>query len=269
MRQFFSLVSDGNGKIMFFDWKIRKQIIDGKLDREADSHTSIADYYGYKGLAEDKLNKYEYNFLTGKFNIDQINTVDDSENVKKFCKKLNSKKIVPALIIKPMLNPFKDKSCRKITNADLKLLKKWASVWPSVRDSVEDSAWASVWDSVEDSVWDSVWDSAWASVWDSVWDSVGASVWDSVRDSVWDSVWPSVEDSVWASVEASVRASVWASVRAYISSFFKIKYKYDFSSCVKLWDKGIVPSFDGKIWRLHGKDGKILKEITVAKLKTI
>jgi len=221
MRQFFSLVSDGNGKIMFFDWKIRKQIIDGKLDREADSHTSIADYYGYKGLAEDKLNKYEYNFLTGKFNIDQINTVDDSENVKKFCKKLNSKKIVPALIIKPMLNPFKDKSCRKITNADLKLLKKWASVWASVKDSV----------------------------WASVWDSVGASA--------------------WASVEASVRDSVWASVRAYISSFFKIKYKYDFSSCVKLWDKGIVPSFDGKIWRLHGKDGKILKEITVAKLKTI
>lgn len=47
----------------------------------------------------------------------------------------------------------------------------------------------------------------------------------------------------------------------YISSFFDIKYKHDFSSCIKLWERGLVPSFDGKIWRLHGyPNGKILWE---------
>jgi hypothetical protein len=37
-----------------------------------------------------------------------------------------------------------------------------------------------------------------------------------------------------------------------------IKYKYDFSPAIKLWKKGIVPSFEGKVWRLHGHEGKIL-----------
>jgi hypothetical protein len=73
--------------------------------------------------------------------------------------------------------------------------------------------------------------------------------------------WASVRDSVWASVWASVRDSVWASVWAYISSFFTIQYKYDFSSCVKLWESGLVPSFDGKIWRLHGYKGRVLYEM--------
>jgi hypothetical protein len=78
---------------------------------------------------------------------------------------------------------------------------------------------------------------------------------DSVRDSVRASVWDSVWDSVWA----SVRASVWA----YIATFFDIKYKYDFSSAQELWKRGLVPSFDGEKWRLHGKDGKIVWEGTV------
>ena len=81
--------------------------------------------------------------------------------------------------------------------------------------------------------------------------------------------WASVWDSVWDSVRASVRASVWA----YIGSFFNLpreawKYTeniqcegYPFESSVKLWEMGLVPSFDGKKWRLHGgPDGKVLWE---------
>ena len=89
------------------------------------------------------------------------------------------------------------------------------------------------------------------------WASVGASVGASVRDSVW----------------ASVRASVGASVWTYYGSFFllsrgdwkyteKIKTdQYPFLSAVKLWEMGLVPSFDGKRWRLHGgKAAKVLWE---------
>ena len=94
------------------------------------------------------------------------------------------------------------------------------------------------------------------------WASVGDSVWDSVRDSVWASVWDSVRDSVWD----SVRDSVWASVYGYISSFFAIPYKYDFTTAIKLWESGFVPSFDGKTWRLHsGKSAKIVYEWTPEK----
>ena len=78
--------------------------------------------------------------------------------------------------------------------------------------------------------------------------------------SVWDSVRASVRASVWASVRASVWASVCDSVWAYISSFFSIaNYKYidhetganPFQPCIDLWNLGLVPSFDGKTWRLH------------------
>jgi hypothetical protein len=36
---------------------------------------------------------------------------------------------------------------------------------------------------------------------------------------------------------------------------------YPFQPAVDLWKMGLVPSFDGKLWRLHGgKDGKVLWE---------
>ena len=74
-----------------------------------------------------------------------------------------------------------------------------------------------------------------------------ASVWAPVRDSVGYSVRYSVGDSV----EASVWGSVGDSVVAYTSSFFSINYERDFSPAIKLWESGLVPSFDGKTWRLH------------------
>ena len=165
------------------------------------------------------------------------------------------------LVRKAIVHPFKITPPKKITKKHNDLLKEWASVWDSVWDSVGDS----VGDSVRASVGDSVGDS----VWDSVGDSVRASVGDSVRASVWDSVWDSVGDSVWDSVRASVGDSVWA----YCGSFFLLprdtwKYtenirtdEYPFLPLVKLWEMGLVPSFDGKLWRLHGgPDAKILWE---------
>ena len=152
------------------------------------------------------------------------------------------------IVHKPIVHPFKLKTPRRITKKHLALLREWASVRDSVRASVRDSVRASVRDSV--------------------WDSVRASVGASVGASVWDSVWDSVKDSV----RASVRDSVWA----YTGSFFKLSRKawrytdnikgedYPFKPCVYLWDAGLVPSFDGKKWRLHGgKDAKVLWEGTL------
>ena len=44
----------------------------------------------------------------------------------------------------------------------------------------------------------------------------------------------------------------------------KIKCKgYPFISAVKLWKQGLVPSFDGDIWRLHsGNQAKVVFEIS-------
>ena len=81
--------------------------------------------------------------------------------------------------------------------------------------------------------------------------------------------WASVGASVWD----SVCSSVWASIGAYTISFFTIdqcKYvKHEkgvnpFQSCIDLYKRGLVPSFDGKIWRLHaGKKADIVWQGTI------
>jgi len=220
MCNFFSLVSNGDSKPLYFDWKLRKQILKGKIKLEsADSHTSIADYFGFKGAMEDTLNKYEYNPITKIFTIDQKNNPnDDSGDIEKFCKKLDFKEIIPQLNIHPVVHPFKDFSVTEVSKKDLKLLKEWASIGDSVGDSVR------------------------TSVRTSVGASVGASVRDSVGDSVRISVWASVGDSVWT----------------YTATYFDIKYKVNINPSNDLWNKGLVPSFDGKLWRLHGKEGKVI-----------
>ncbi len=171
------------------------------------------------------------------FRVDQADTPSwfKGEYAEKMCRveqKEWLKKLDKILVHKPIVHPFRDiKPPKRITKEHLDLLKKWDSVWDSVRDSV--------WDSVRDSVRA----------------SVGASVWASVRDSVWASVRDSVRDSVWA----------------YVGSFFNLprsawKYTeqitgmgYPFQPVVDLWNIGLVPSFDGESWRLHGGgDGKVL-----------
>lgn len=187
MCNFFSVTSDGNGNIQYFDWELRKKCLTGELDYDPDSHTSINDYFGHKGAAEDKRNKYEYNPLTGKFTVDQINTGNDSAQVVQSVRALDFAKIVPQLIIKPIVHPFKDITFDN-ENIDraIALLEEWKSV------------------------------------------------------------------------RASVRASVWA----YTSSFFdltakqwKVPFKFKgtnpFQSAIDLWEMGVVPSYDGKTWRLH------------------
>ncbi|MCK9575568.1 MAG: hypothetical protein M0R51_06385 [Clostridia bacterium] len=152
-----------------------------------------------------------------------------------------------------------------VTENHKQLLKQWSSVWSSVRDSVGSSVWSSVGDSVGDSIWSSVW----SSVGSSVWSSVGDSVWSSIWSSVWSSIWSLVGDSIWSSVRDSVGA--------YVSSGFPNikKWKYidheeginPFQSGIDLWNDNLVPSFDGKTWRLHsGSKAEIVFEISKEEL---
>ena len=237
MCNFFSFVTDPvnhPAEYYYFDWEYRKANLE---DDGVDSHSHICAYYK---LNEDKCNKYEYNPLTKRFEIDQINSErDDSEAAEKWAQRLDFKTIIEPLIIKPIVNPFELPAVEHVTDEQIDWLKSWASVRVSV--------------------WNSVRASVRASVGNSVWNSVGASVWASFGYSVWNSVW----NSVWASVRASVGDSVEALVGAYVSSFFAINYKYNFSSVANLWNAGLVPSFDGKVWRLHsGKSADIVYEWT-------
>ena len=154
---------------------------------------------------------------------------------KKWIKELDK-----VLVRKPIIHPFQITPPEKITEEHTQLVREWASVWASVRASVG----ASVWASVGDSVWASVWDSAWDSIWASVWASVGASVW----DSVWASAW------AYAGTFFNIPRSGWTYTK-------NIPEGYPFQPDVTLWEMGLVASFDGKTWRLHGgPDGRVLWE---------
>ncbi len=219
MCQAFSCIIDHGGKVI---WKFG-----------VDSHSELARIGGY---ADRQLGEFAKIEITPR-NRDYINPdiwdyrVDESP-VPDWCgihekeKALRAhkqwlKKLDKVIVRKKTVHPFK-LTPPEITEKHIALLKKWASVRASVRDSGGAS--------------------------------VRASVWDSVR--------------------ASVRASVWA----YAGSFFKIaqwqsvkhpKGKYPYQPLVQLWNKGLVPSFDGKTWRLHGGEkAKILFSVSAEELKT-
>ena len=78
--------------------------------------------------------------------------------------------------------------------------------------------------------------------------------------------WATVWDTVWDTVGDTVGATVWDTVGAYAGSLFvpvvkQWKIRYPFRDVVDLWYDGLVPSFDGKTWRLHGnQNANILYE---------
>lgn len=222
MCRFYSFLTDEKGNRYAMNHQIRLDIRNDKSDLREDSHASIAELWG---IDEDECNKYEFNPLTKKLKLDTQNLSFNDKELIDIDELINEvKEAVPELIIKPIINPFKDiKFEGEVTDEIIGLIKEWSEVENSVRNPIGNS--------ILDSVWDSTCGSVGGSVWDSVWGSVRNSVWDSVRGSVWDFV------------------------DAYFLSFFNIAYPYDFSPAVKLWEMGLVPSFDGKTWRLHNYKG--------------
>ena len=235
MCEFFSFCSDNEGKPLFFNAEQRKRILENigefeNLYYRPDSHTSIAHYYGYLGEKEDLLGKYEYNPITKQFTVDDVGKRNHSKKMERWVKNLDFMTIAPELIIKPIICPFEIEP-PEIEEKHIKLLKQWASI--------------------ENSIDDSIWNSVWNSIWNLVGDSVGNLVWNSVKTSIEDSVRASIENSI----DDSVWDSIWDSVGAYCSSFVNIKFIYDFSSVIKLWEQGLVPCADGEFWYLISKNG--------------
>jgi hypothetical protein len=208
----FSCIVDPAGKVT---WKLG-----------VDSHSDLAILGGYKDRTLGEFGKIEITPDNG----DYLNPsgwtlrVDESPapswlgmKEKEACLAAHKKwlKLLDKFIVRqPIVHPFTLTPPSKITKVHVDLLRKWASVWSSVRASVR------------------------------------ASVWDSVR----------------------------ASVYGYIGSFFRIpvwsyvkhsKGKYPYQSLVDLWITGLVPSFDGTTWRLHGgPKAAILFKITATELQS-
>ncbi len=129
------------------------------------------------------------------------------------------------------INPFKIIP-PKITKKEIELLKKWINVSDSISGSISNSISNSVSDSISDSISG----------------SVSNSVFDSISDSISDSLFNSIYDSIYAYI-----GSLFPTIK--IWKYIKHKSgEYPFQPAVALWKKGLIASFDGKIWRLHGEE---------------
>ena len=207
------------------------------IDGLAYAFTTFRDVYecqvkGKRKEFDQFKRRYEYFKLGRKMRKDEIIELAKSKEAEVGYK------------LSEALFPFDPREVsNELTQADIDNLDKWISALGSVRGSVLDSVWGSVWYSV--------------------WESVRGSVLDSVMDSVWDSV----RGSVWGSVLDSVRGSVYAYIGSLFPNIKKWEYidhpdgVYPFQPAVDLIHRGFVPSFDGKVWRLHsGKDMKVIYE---------
>jgi hypothetical protein len=85
MCKFFSLVSNGNGKALFF---LPEDIVTimakgNKESYDFNSHTSLMHFKKINGAQEDKWNKWEYNPETKEIKLDTLAGLDDREEAKK------------------------------------------------------------------------------------------------------------------------------------------------------------------------------------------
>ena len=157
MCQFFSFVSDGQGKVYYFNYKQRQEI----KDREHDSHTSIADYYGFKGEKEDLLNKWEYNPFSKKLTKDRIVVKEEYPKIEKWISELDFKEIVPNIHFdKSFTNPL-TQTKKEIELDDLILLRRYVELW------------------------DQLWDQLGCQLRDQLWDQLGCQLWDQLRDQIY------------------------------------------------------------------------------------
>ena len=84
MCKFFSFISDGKGNVSYFNAKQRNTL----KGLDFDFHTRIARYFlpnrFYRAVGSaHQVNKFE--FVNGEFAIVQLNTDDDSAQVRKWC----------------------------------------------------------------------------------------------------------------------------------------------------------------------------------------
>jgi len=160
------------------------------------------------------------------------------------------------------INPIDPLSQKhKVNQEDIDLLVSWVSLYQS---STLD---------IIDTVFETIKKRFGSNLRELIWDTLVASTANKTASRIWKELDGTPLDEVPMNnlVKRSFIFSFEALCYAYIGSLFpniyqwkKIQHKkgeYPFKPAADLWRKGLLPSFDGKIWRLHsGKNAKMVYE---------
>jgi hypothetical protein len=265
MSKFFSFLSDGRGKYWYSNTDDRQQMRGTDFKFKQDSHSAIAEWHKKKGTMAigGGLNRYEFSPLTKAFKVEQINTRDDRRNAERWANSLDFSGIVPELIIKPIIDPRSKTTIP--TGEDLELLRRWVSVRASVYDGDCERFLGSfgfvsgiVCHSIRPGVCDSIRDIAGPCVWGGVRDIIWERMCETdagADDSAWDFVWDSFWDSAWSYISSFVSVKKWRHID-------RAEGENPFQPAIDLWERCLVPSFDGETWRLHsGPEMEIVSEV--------
>jgi len=228
MCDFYSFLTDKRGNRYAFTREMREGSLSKRSNLRIDSHASIAEHYFGDSKKEDLYNKFEFNPLTRKLKLDTMNLGFDDSELIDIDELLKEAQIaVPQLIIKPIINPFKDvKFEGDVDEKVLLLLKQWLSVKISIRyltgDLLRDSVWISIMSSV-----------------------VGA-----LRHSSMDFIRGSASLSIWAYASSFLNIDNWKYVKHEIGT-------NPYQCMIDLWEMGLIPIYRGGVWQLHSHKGVI------------
>lgn len=233
MAKFFAFCTNpGTGECLYFDWELRQKCLFGELDYNPDSHTSIADYFGYKGAGEDVLNKYTYNPFSGELEVNQINRpLSEKEwDREGLFKNLNFKEILPALVVKKMEEP----PSLSLSAEQMVKAKRHLKAWAKERFPNRVPSRSTISSGVQE--------------------LSGKSVWLALEEA-FDGSFPELRNKVRGSVNSpdnrtgpEINNVIWA----YAASFFRY-YRHtgsSFNPALQLWCRGLFPVFDGGRWIL-------------------
>lgn len=167
------------------------------------------------------------------------------------------------VILKPVFNPLKDKIFNdEITPEIIDLLKEWKNIYRTVLCDETGKYNSDI-------------------ITKTIKDSVGSEVYYLCRTSVYRTSRYMVSNQVWDTLQRITKLTdnthagdyfddlTEASADAFLSSFFNLEkwgdiksepYKNPFLPCVRLWELGLVPSFDGRRWRLNSYKGIVYEE---------
>jgi len=140
---------------------------------------------------------------------------------------------------------------RKPRNVSDQWIEERVYQWHAVRSTVGYAIWNTIWDAVWHAVWNVVEDAVWNAVWGAVWNVVRSAIWDTIRNAVGDAAL----DAVYAYIGGLFpNITEWKHVEHFGPTPWK--------PLCDLWYAGYVPSFDGKIWRVHcGPKAEIKMEL--------
>jgi hypothetical protein len=229
---FFNFAWDGKNKFLYADWKTRKHILDDnkknhpfeKCKIDADCFDFIMEHFKIPIKKHTNWSSYTYNPVTKEFSVDRKVEGHDIELAKEWACNIDFKNIIPSLNIKKIINPFKVEH-HDLTKYDLTLIKNWCfEINPSGEDSY-DSSWNGICEFIETNVGISVCD----------------SIWYTINDL---HVKEYIKGNGAETIEHACDTPI--AIAMYVSSFFNLKYKFDFSPIVKLWERGFVVCDDNR-----------------------